>query len=62
MTRPRTTGVNRTVCVCVLEEMESDTSKGMTILTKVALDSVFAHADAKCETRMTLKNHPKENA
>jgi hypothetical protein len=44
-----------------LEERESDTSQNMIILTKVALDSVFAHADAKCETRMTLKSHQREN-
>ena len=36
-------------------------AKNLTILTKVALGSVFAHADAKCETKMTLKSHQKRD-
>ncbi len=30
------------------------------MLTKVALDSVFAHADEKCETRTTLQNRQRK--
>jgi len=30
------------------------------MLTKVALDSVFAHANENCETRMTLQDRQKE--
>lgn len=41
-----------------LEARESDTR---TILTKVALDSVFPHADEKCENRITLKSHQRRN-
>jgi hypothetical protein len=58
MRRARTIGVKRTVCVHSMNVWT--VRKDVTVLTQVALDSVFAHTDERYENMTTLRIHEKK--
>jgi hypothetical protein len=53
MIRPRAIGTSRTVCVD--DHLSSAKANKHAVLTKEALDRVFAHTNEKCEKTTTLR-------